>query len=78
MGLKEPKTATIMWISTLLTAVFCGIQLASSSGSAVPGIPLGLSRGATCEIFAKCRVYLHKSLRGLKLCLVHLAVGDSC
>ena len=29
-------------------------------------------------LFAKCRVYLHKALRELKLRLVLLAVGDSC
>ena len=42
MDLKEPKTATFttvkLWISTFLTTVFCGSQLASSS--AVPVVPL--------------------------------------
>ena len=33
--------------------------------------------GTAVVLLAKCRFYLHKSLRGLKLRLVHLAVGDT-
>ena len=42
-------------------------------------LKLYLSNGKLCEWmdgWRSCRVYLHKSLRGLKLRLVHLAVGD--
>ena len=39
---------------------------------------VGILWGPPPPCFCQCRVYSHTSLRGLKLRLVHLAVGDSC